>query len=93
MQNQNQAQMSDKTMLTDMLGTEKRLVGLYATFLCECASEDLRQLFQSTLNSTSQDQHQTFCQMQQRGWYNIENAEAQKVNQARQELTQLKSQL
>mgnify|MGYP000997843891 CR=1 FL=1 len=92
MQN-NQNKMSDKVMLDDMLSTEKRLVGQYATFLTECAREDLRDVFQNNFECTADDQYQTFVQMQQRGWYKVEQAEMQKLNQAKQELTQLKSQL
>lgn len=90
---QNQQKMTDKVMLDDMLSTEKRMVGLYATFLCECASEDLHQVFCQNLHQTATDQHQTFLQMQQKGWYPIEQAELQKVNQAKQQLSQMKGQL
>lgn len=87
------AQLDDKSMLNDMLNTEKQLVGVYASFLCECAAPDARQIFSGNLNQTAQDQYQTFKLMQQKGWYQLEQAEAQKINQARQALSQVKSEL
>ena len=93
MQYDPQAQMDDKNMLNDMLNTEKQLVGVYASFLCECASQDGRQLFAGNLTQTAQDQFQTFRLMQQKGWYQVEQAEKGKINQARQTMAQIKTEL
>jgi len=87
------AQLGDKDMLNDILNTEKQLVSVYASFLCECADMDGRQVFAGNLNQTAQDQYATFQLMQQKGWYQTEQAQKQKVDQARQTLTQMQSEL
>lgn len=87
------SKLDDKNMLTDILNTEKQLVSVYASFLCECASMDGRQIFSGNLNQTAQDQFQTFQLLQQKGWYQLEQAEQQKIDQARQSMSQMQSEL
>lgn len=67
---------------TDMLTVEKTLVKQYATALTEMSDESLRKLIKENLNYTADDQHKLFLQMQKLGWYEVCQAEQEKIDKA-----------
>ena len=79
--------MNDQEMLTDLLSSEKKLTGNYDTFASECVSTQLRDEFLKIFNQGHQNQTQLFKEAQTRGWYQVEQAEATKIQQAYNKLT------
>ncbi|MGI5899414.1 MAG: spore coat protein [Christensenellales bacterium] len=73
-----------QAVMTDVLTTQKHLTDTYNTFANECASPQLKNEFMAILNDEHQIQHDVFCDMQQRGWYQVEAAEQTKIDQAKQ---------
>ena len=64
----------EKDALQDMLDSEKRLVGLYATTLSESASKALRKLTLTNIATVADMQYCIFSQMTARGYYKIKLA-------------------
>lgn len=82
--NPNMAGFADQEMLTDSLTSQKSITGTYNTFANECATPCIKTDFINILNEEHQIQHDVFTEMQKRGWYQTENADVNKVNQAKQ---------
>ncbi len=87
------AQWDDRCMMTDLLDTAKHITEVYGAYVCEGSSDTLRQVLQSNMDATANDQFQIFQQMQQRGWYQTNAAQPQDVQQAKQKFAQQKQQL
>lgn len=81
--NQN-AEMSEKEMMDDILCSQKQITGTYNTFANECSAPAVRDEFINLLNEEHQLQADVFSEMQKRGWYAVESAEQQKIDQAKQ---------
>jgi spore coat protein CotF len=78
------SQCDDKQTLQDALMSQKHMTGSYNTFAGECANEQLRTAMLSILNEEHKIQADIFCSMQSKGWYQTEQAEQQKIQQAKQ---------
>jgi spore coat protein CotF len=78
----------DKEILNDALIGEKQICASYNTFAGECSSEQLKNAFLNILDDTHSIQYGIFRDMQSRGWYQVEQAEKQKIQQAKQKLCQ-----
>jgi len=78
----------DKEILNDALIGEKQLCATYNTFAGECSNEQLKNAFLNILDDTHTIQYGIFRDMQSRGWYQVEQAEKQKIQQAKQTLCQ-----
>ena len=74
-------QMSDRDFINDILATEKYLTNSYNTAVNEASIEELYQLQMKHLNDSHQAARDLYNLMQQKGWYNVEPAENQKINQ------------
>lgn len=79
--------MKDQEMLTDLLLTEKKMSGNYNTFASECVNVKLRDAFVSMLTQGHMTQTDLYSAAQKKGWYQVEQAQAQKVSQAAQKFT------
>lgn len=79
--------MNDQEMITDLLLTEKKMSGNYNTFASECVNDQLRDAFVSMLTQGHKTQTSLFKTAQQKGWYTVEQAPAQKVSQLEQKAT------
>ncbi len=90
---QQNAHWTDEEIITDILTTEKALIGFYAATACETSCQNLRQVLVDNLSCTVTDQYQVFDQMRQRNWYPVKNAPAQEVQDAKQKFTQMKNQI
>ena len=86
--NQCNQYMGDKEILQDGLISQKLISGSYNTFAGECVNEQLRNTFLNILDDEHRIQADMFGTMQSRGWYQVEAAPAQKVQQARQKFSQ-----
>ena len=79
--------LGEKEILQDALMSQKHITEGYNTFAGECVSEPLRSTFLNILNDEHAIQADMFCDMQSRGWYPVESAPQQKVDQARQKFS------
>lgn len=89
--NQN-ANMTEKELLTDLLNTEKQLIKDYASNTTESACPNLRRVLLGNMTECSQDQYQIFEQMRQRNLYKVKDAQDQDVTTAKQNMQTLKQQ-
>ncbi|MCL1823378.1 MAG: spore coat protein [Oscillospiraceae bacterium] len=80
--------MSDKEYIEDVLLTAKTLTGMYHYATQESSTEGLHTQFKSNLNDSIAMQHRIFASMQQNGWYPMQNAEQQQINQVRSKYMQ-----
>jgi spore coat protein CotF len=74
-------EMSDRDFINDILATEKYLTNSYNTAVNEASIEELYQLQIKHLTDTHQAGRELYKIMQQKGWYQIEPAESQKISQ------------
>ena len=87
----NQATTTDRQQLTDMLCCEKHLALVYSIECCEVATPTLRETMMSVLHEEHQMCGEMFDAMNTRGWYPVEKAEEQKLQQAKQQFSQMAS--
>lgn len=79
--------MKDQEMMADLLFSEKKMSGNYNEYASECVNVQLRDTFVALLTEGHRTQTDLFKTAQQRGWYQVEQAQEQKVNQAQQKFT------
>ncbi len=79
-----QKKMTDQEVITDLLGTEKYLTGVYNTFCCETATPALRSCMMNILEDEHRIGAELFSEMSTRGWYKTECAEDKKLNETKQ---------
>ena len=79
--------MNDQELLADLLFSEKKMSGNYNEFASECVNAQLRDAFVDLLAQGHKAQSCLFRTAQQKGWYQVEDAQAQKVAQAEQKFT------
>lgn len=75
--------LSDYDIASDVLGSQKALIKLYTTSLCEIDCRRLRDLVGTQLSEAAEEQLDVFLYMNDRGMYKTENATLQKVKAAR----------
>ena len=74
----------EKEMLSDALSSQKLATENYNTFANECSNPAVKSEFMNILNEEHQIQFEVFSELQKRGWYPVQQAEQQKVSQAKQ---------
>jgi len=74
--------MTDQERLTDFLCSEKKMSANYDTYSSECVNVGLRDEFLTLFNQSHQTQTELFKLAQTKGWYQVEQAPANKVSQA-----------
>lgn len=74
--------MNDQERLTDFLSSEKKMSTNYDTYASECVNIPLRDDFLRMFNQSHQTQTQLFQIAQNKGWYQTEQAQANKISQA-----------
>lgn len=79
----NSSVFTDKERLQDALSSQKLITENYNTFTNECATPEVRNVFMSILKEEHEIQNDIFCEMQKRGWYQLQPAEAQKIQQTK----------
>lgn len=80
-------QMNDCDFANDLLATEKYLTTAYSTALNEASHQSLYQDLQSILTETQQAQRGLYNFMFQNGWYTLEAADTQKLQQSYQKFS------
>ena len=79
--------LTEQHILQDSLMSQKQMTGSYNTYAGECVSEQLRCAMLNILDDEHKIQADIFSSMQSKGWYQVEQAEQQKIQQARQKLS------
>ena len=79
--------MKDQDLLTDLLLTEKKMSGNYTTFASECVNMQLKDAFLQLLTTSHRSQSELYNVASQRGWYQTEQAQQQKIMQAQQKFS------
>ena len=76
--------MDDAAIVSDVLGTQKSLVKLYGTALCEGSNEKIRGLCNTHLTELAEDQFDSFQYMSEHNLYPTDPVEAAKLSEAKQ---------
>jgi spore coat protein CotF len=79
--------LSEKEILQDCLISQKQLTDSYNTYAGECVNEQLRGAFLNILDDEHRIQADIFCNLQTNGWYQVEPADQQKIQKARQKFS------
>lgn len=77
------ATISDRDMLQLALNESKHAAAAVNTFALECSSESLRRDYLTVLGDIHSQEKQLFDIMQQKGYYNVQNASSQDISQAK----------
>lgn len=85
--------LTDKDIISDVLGCQKSLVKLYGEALCESSCEKMRTLVSNQMTECACDQFDAFNYMSARGLYPTEDAPSQKVTQAKDKFCKCKDQM
>jgi spore coat protein CotF len=76
--------LTEQQILQDSLMSQKQMTGSYNTYAGECVSEQLRSTMLNILNDEHKIQADIFNSMQSHGWYQVEQADQQKIQQTKQ---------
>lgn len=82
-------QLDDYEIISDVLGSEKEIVRLYSSALCETAEENLRDIIRENFTEAAADQYKAFSYMQENGMYKTEQASEAKITEAKQQFAPL----
>lgn len=86
---QEKCQLDDYEIISDVLGSEKQIVKLYSTALCETAEENLRDIIRENFTEAAADQYKAFSYMQENGMYPTEQASEEDITKAKQQFAPL----
>ena len=84
--------MNDQERITDLILSEKKMSSNYDTFASECVNVQLRDEFLKIFNQGHKTQTDLFNMAQSKGWYQVEQAPASKVDTAYQRFNNQKPQ-
>lgn len=76
--------MDDRELMENMLMLEKGACDLFMHGAIESPSTNVHQTFISSLNASLQMQEQIYGKMEQKGWYNTEQAPQSKLSSVKQ---------
>ena len=79
--------MTEQEYLTDLLMGEKKMTANYDTYASECVNTQLRDQFLQILNQNHKTQTELFNKAKEKGWYQVEQAPASKVDTAYQKFS------
>lgn len=86
-------QMNDRDFANDMLSTEKYITAAYSTALNEASNQAIYQDLSTIFNETQDCQRNLYNLMFKHGWYSLEKADQQKIQQAYQQFNGYTNQL
>ena len=85
--------MTDQEWMTDLMMAEKKMSANYDTYASECVNTQLRDQFLKLLNQSHTTQTDLFNQAKSKGWYQVEQAPASKVDTAYQKFSNTRPQM
>lgn len=80
-------QMNDRDFVNDLLSTEKYMAASYSSALNEASHQALYQDILTIRNETQQSQRDLYNLMFNNGWYSLEAADTQKLQQSHQQFS------
>lgn len=86
--NSQNTQYTEKDILQDCLSSQKFATGNYNIWAGECVNPQLRGAMLEILDDEHRIQNTIFTDMNAKGWYPVQSAEQQKVQQVRQKFSQ-----
>lgn len=86
-------QMNERDFVNDMLSTAKYMTDSYSTAMNEASNENIYQDLSTIFKETQDCQRNFYNLMFKNGWYSIETAQQQKIQQAYQQFTGYTNQL
>ncbi|WP_332695852.1 spore coat protein [Halalkalibacter lacteus] len=92
MQIQKTPQMNDRDFINDILAMEKSMTNSYSVALNEMSHGQLYQDLSSVFNQTQDCQRELYNVMFQKGFYSLEAADGQKLDQTYQQFSGYSSQ-
>ena len=81
--------MDDKTMMASVLGNVKGMCDLMMHGTVESATPNVHATFKCALNDMLVMQNLIYAKMSEKGWYPMEQAETQKIAQAKQKFANM----
>lgn len=79
--------MTEQEILSDLLMGEKKMSSNYDTFASECVNTQLRDRFVQIFTQGHKTQTELFNAAKSKGWYQVEQAPASKVDTAFQKFS------
>lgn len=76
--------MDDKNIMENLLLTTKGVIDLYMHGAIESSTANIHQAFSSAFDDTLSMQDNIYKQMSAKGWYQMDNAPQQQVQQTKQ---------
>jgi len=77
----------EKEILSDFLISQKQISASYNTYAGECTNQQLRTAFLNILDEEHDIQANIFTDLQSKGWYKVEPADQNKIQQAKQKFS------
>ncbi|MFP7492221.1 spore coat protein [Terribacillus saccharophilus] len=85
--------MNDRDHVTDLLATEKYMTASYSTALNEMSNQSLYETVARIFKESQDAQRNLYNLMFQHGWYSLEQAQQQKVDQTFQQFSKMRQEL
>jgi spore coat protein CotF len=85
--NQVTSLLTEKQILQDSLLSQKHITDTYNLYAGECVNAQLRTTMLNILNDEHCIQADIFNNLQSHGWYKVEAADQQKIQQAKQKMS------
>ncbi|MBY0124193.1 spore coat protein [Bacillus sp. S/N-304-OC-R1] len=86
-------QMNERDFTNDLLSTEKYMTASYCTYLNEASHQSLYQDVLNIFTETQNQQRELYNLMFRKGWYKLEAADQQKMQQSYQQFQGYTNQL
>ena len=80
--------MNDQAIMENLLLTTKGMCDLYMHGTVESSTQNVHQAFDTALDDTLCMQDDIYKQMTAKGWYQVEQADAQQLQQVKQKFAQ-----
>ena len=85
--------LNEKDSLTDLLTMEKNMIKLYSTAMTEGVTKPFRTTVKNNWTSLVEDQLKVFLEMTDHGYYKVDSATEETLNDSRTKYGKIKSQL
>ena len=79
--------MDDKCLMENLLQTEKGACGLYMHGTIESSTTMIHGTFDKILEESLRRQNDIYSKMSSKGWYQMQQAEQQKIDQVKQKFS------
>jgi len=89
----NYSSLTEKEIMTDLLMSEKQVASTSSIGLTESTSLDLRNILINCLNNTQKCQYEIYLAMNQRGWYQVKEADTLDIKSAQEKYSSLLNKL